>query len=89
MTVCGVTPSKRQVTGWPTRELMRPRCRDLAGWKGETDNYEVRDESIVCKMGRGGVLFTEEPFGDFVVRALVTVDGKQARAMRTLRKQPK
>jgi hypothetical protein len=29
------------------------------------------------------------PAGDYVVRAIVTVDGKQARTFRTLRKQPR
>jgi hypothetical protein len=42
--------------------------RDLFGWTGAKDNYEVRDGAIVCKEGRGGVLFTEEEYDDFVVR---------------------
>ena len=42
--------------------------RDLTGWAGAVDNYEVRDQSIVCRAGQGGVLFTEEQFDDFVVR---------------------
>ncbi|MFV1964003.1 MAG: DUF1080 domain-containing protein [Pirellulaceae bacterium] len=42
--------------------------RDLEGWAGAVDNYEVRDGAIVCRPGEGGVLFTEEEFGDFMVR---------------------
>jgi hypothetical protein len=42
--------------------------RDLTGWAGATDDYEVRDGAIACKPDRGGVLYTEEQYGDFVVR---------------------
>jgi hypothetical protein len=42
--------------------------RDLQGWTGAVDSYEVQDGCIVCKPGKGGVLFTQEEFGDFVVR---------------------
>jgi hypothetical protein len=42
--------------------------RDLAGWTGAVENYEIRDDSIVCRPAKGGVLFTEEQYEDFVVR---------------------
>ncbi|MBX3439734.1 MAG: DUF1080 domain-containing protein, partial [Planctomycetaceae bacterium] len=42
--------------------------RDLSGWKGATDNYEVVNGAIVCKPGKGGNIFTEEEYGDFQVR---------------------
>jgi len=42
--------------------------RDLSGWAGAVDNYEVRDGAIVCRQGKGGVLFTEEQYDDFVAR---------------------
>lgn len=42
--------------------------KDLSGWAGAVDSYEVRDGAIVCKEGAGGNLFTEEEYGDFVVR---------------------
>ena len=42
--------------------------KDLAGWTGSVDNYEVQDGSIVCKEGKGGVLFTKEEYEDFIVR---------------------
>ncbi|MFN0050969.1 MAG: DUF1080 domain-containing protein [Planctomycetales bacterium] len=42
--------------------------KNLDGWSGAADNYEVRDGAIVCKPGQGGTLFTKEEFDDFVVR---------------------
>jgi hypothetical protein len=41
---------------------------DLTGWRGATDDFEVRDGAIACKPDRGGVLFTDEQYQDFVVR---------------------
>ena len=42
--------------------------KDLTGWKGATKHYEVREGSIVCQEGHGGNLYTEDEYGDFVVR---------------------
>jgi hypothetical protein len=42
--------------------------RDLDGWTGPVDNYEVRDGAIVCKPKKGGVLHTKDEFSDFVAR---------------------
>lgn len=42
--------------------------RDFEGWTGELANYEVKDGSIVCKPGKGGTIFSNEEFGNFVVR---------------------
>jgi hypothetical protein len=42
--------------------------KDLAGWTGAADNYEVVDGAIQCKAGKGGVLHTAEEYSDFVVR---------------------
>lgn len=42
--------------------------KDLTGWGGAADNYEVVDGAIVCKKGKGGVLHTNEEFADFVAR---------------------
>jgi len=42
--------------------------KDFEGWSGETANYEVTDGAIACKAKKGGVVFTKEEFGDFVVR---------------------
>ena len=42
--------------------------KDLTGWRGEVENYEVKDGAIVCKPEKGGVLFTADEYADFVVR---------------------
>ena len=42
--------------------------RDLDGWTGAVDGYEVKDGAIVCKPGQGGTLFTKASYRDFVVR---------------------
>lgn len=42
--------------------------RDLTGWAGATQNYEVVDGTIMCKPKQGGVLHTEKMYRDFVVR---------------------
>ena len=42
--------------------------RDLSGWTGAVDGYEVKDGAIVCKPGQGGTLFTRGRYRNFVVR---------------------
>lgn len=42
--------------------------KDLTGWKGATDSYEVVDGVIRGKSGKGGTMFTEKEYADFVVR---------------------
>ncbi len=42
--------------------------RDLSGWQGSTDNYEVIDGAIRCKEGKGGNLLTEQEYANFVAR---------------------
>src|SRR5262249_45069760 len=42
--------------------------KDLTGWAGPTDNYEVKDKAIVCKPGKGGNIYTKEEYEDFVAR---------------------
>ncbi len=42
--------------------------RDLTGWIGDVDNYEVVDGAIRCRPGQGGNLFTKDEYGDFVAR---------------------
>ena len=42
--------------------------RDLTGWVGATDNYEVVDGAIGCKQGKGGNLLTEKEYANFVAR---------------------
>lgn len=42
--------------------------RDLTGWQGDVDAYEVVDGALRCKAGHGGNLYTDEEYGDFQVR---------------------
>ncbi|MCA9185198.1 MAG: DUF1080 domain-containing protein [Planctomycetales bacterium] len=42
--------------------------KDLNGWRGEVDNYTVQEGAIVCQPGKGGVLYYQEEYADFVVR---------------------
>jgi hypothetical protein len=42
--------------------------RNLDGWGGPIDNYEVKESSIICKPGRGGTIYTRQVYSDFVAR---------------------
>ncbi len=42
--------------------------KDFEGWAGPVANYQVVDGAIQCKKGKGGTIFTEEVYADFVVR---------------------
>lgn len=42
--------------------------KDFAGWAGDIANYEVKDGSIVCRKGKGGVIFVQKEYGDFTAR---------------------
>ncbi len=42
--------------------------KDLSGWHGATENYEVKDGAIVCKKGSGGLLLTSDEYANFMAR---------------------
>lgn len=42
--------------------------KDLTGWTGSVDNYEVVNGAIRCKEGHGGLLLTEEQYSNFIAR---------------------
>jgi hypothetical protein len=42
--------------------------KDLTGWAGDTDSYEVVEGAIRCRAGQGGTLHTTDEYGDFVAR---------------------
>jgi hypothetical protein len=42
--------------------------RDLQGWRGATDNYEVKGGALLCKPGKGGTIYTQAEFTNFIVR---------------------
>jgi hypothetical protein len=47
--------------------------KSLAGWIGATDGYVVKDGAIVCDQKKGGNLFTEKEYSDFVLRLEVLI----------------
>ena len=42
--------------------------KDLAGWTGATEAYEVKDDTLVAKAGQHGNMFTDDTYDNFVVR---------------------
>lgn len=42
--------------------------RDFTGWAGPLDNYEVKDGSIRCKPEKGGTIYFNQDYADFVAR---------------------
>lgn len=42
--------------------------KDLTGWSGPVDQYEVKEGAIACKPEQGGTIYTEQEFADFIVR---------------------
>ena len=42
--------------------------KDMSGWAGPIDQYEVKDGAIVCRPHKGGTIYTKDEFGDFVAR---------------------
>ena len=42
--------------------------KTLDGWAGAADNYEVVDGTIRCQAGKGGVLYFDKTYADFVAR---------------------
>lgn len=41
---------------------------DFSGWAGPIDNYEVVDGNVRCKKGKGGTIYYDEEYADFVAR---------------------
>lgn len=42
--------------------------KDFAGWAGPIENYDVENGVIRCKPGKGGTIYTDQEYADFVVR---------------------
>ncbi len=42
--------------------------KDLAGWGGPIENYQVQEGTLTCLPGKGGTIYTKEEYADFVVR---------------------
>lgn len=42
--------------------------KNLKGWAGPVENYEIKDGAVVCKAGKGGTIYVNEEYTDFVAR---------------------
>lgn len=42
--------------------------KDFADWAGSVENYEIKDDAIACKQGKGGTIYTQQEFTNFIVR---------------------
>ena len=42
--------------------------KDFTGWDGPLDNYQVKDNAILCRPNKGGTIYTREEFSNFVAR---------------------
>ena len=42
--------------------------KDLTGWAGPVENYEVDDGALKCKSGEGGTIYHKKELGDFAAR---------------------
>ncbi len=47
--------------------------KDFSGWAGPLDNYDVKDEAVVCKPGKGGTIYTKKEYSDFVARMEIKI----------------
>ena len=41
---------------------------DFSGWTGDVDNYEIVNGELRCQQGKGGNVFTESEYADYVAR---------------------
>jgi len=42
--------------------------KDFSGWAGPVDQYEVKDGAVVCQPRKGGTIYTQAEYADFVAR---------------------
>lgn len=42
--------------------------RDVTGWAGPTENYQVAGGTIQCQPHKGGTIYTTDEYGDFAAR---------------------
>jgi hypothetical protein len=47
--------------------------RDFAGWAGPVSEYEIVDGAVRCRPGKGGTIYTEAEYGDFMARLEFTL----------------
>ncbi|MEZ5304554.1 MAG: DUF1080 domain-containing protein [Verrucomicrobiales bacterium] len=42
--------------------------KDLSGWAGPVENYDVKDGTVVCQPGKGGTIYWNNELSDFAAR---------------------
>lgn len=42
--------------------------KDLTGWAGPVDEYQVQDGAVLCRPHKGGTIYTQAEYTDFVAR---------------------
>jgi hypothetical protein len=42
--------------------------RSFQGWAGPVNEYEIKEGAICCQKGKGGTIYTQNEFADFVAR---------------------
>jgi Domain of Unknown Function (DUF1080) len=42
--------------------------KDFTGWGGPVDEYQVKEGAIMCRPGKGGTIYTQDEYADFVAR---------------------
>ena len=42
--------------------------QDFSSWAGPTENYQIQDGVLLCKPRKGGTIFTQQEYSDFVAR---------------------
>lgn len=47
--------------------------RSLAGWVGDVDGYAAQNGAIVCRQEKGGNLFAEKQYADFILRLEIKI----------------
>jgi hypothetical protein len=66
---CASRPAVGSVTGkLPPGFVSVFNGRDFTGWAGPIENYEIKDGAIVCRPNKGGTIYTQQEYSNFVVR---------------------
>ena len=42
--------------------------KNLSGWAGPVDQYQVKDGAVLCRPNQGGTIYTKDEYTDFVAR---------------------
>ena len=69
----------REISGDEANKLLRGKDptgfekvfngKDFEGWAGPMENNQLNDGTIICKPNKGGIVFVNKEYSDFVVRS--------------------